>query len=87
MDKSERGTAWAGSQCGAESEIGGAVSMGKRGKHCTAIVLAAGQGRRMGGNVSKQYLELAGKPIIYYTLEAFQNSPLIDSRSKLPPQS
>ena len=53
--------------------------MGKRGKHCTAIVLAAGQGRRMGGNVSKQYLELAGKPIIYYTLEAFQNSPLIDS--------
>ncbi len=53
--------------------------MGKRGKRCTAIVLAAGQGRRMGGNVSKQYLELAGKPIIYYTLEAFQNSPLIDS--------
>ena len=53
--------------------------MGERGKHCTAIVLAAGQGRRMGGNVSKQYLELAGKPIIYYTLEAFQNSPLIDS--------
>lgn len=53
--------------------------MGKRGKHCTAIVLAAGQGRRMGGNVQKQYLELAGKPIIYYTLEAFQNSPLIDS--------
>ena len=53
--------------------------MGEQGKHCTAIVLAAGQGRRMGGNVSKQYLELAGKPIIYYTLEAFQNSPLIDS--------
>lgn len=53
--------------------------MGKRGKHCTAIVLAAGQGRRMGGNVSKQYLELAGRPIIYYTLGAFQNSPLIDS--------
>lgn len=52
---------------------------GKLRKRCTAIVLAAGQGRRMGGNVQKQYLELEGKPIIYYTLEAFQNSPLIDS--------
>ncbi|MCI8559033.1 MAG: 2-C-methyl-D-erythritol 4-phosphate cytidylyltransferase [Lachnospiraceae bacterium] len=48
-------------------------------KRCTAIVLAAGQGKRMGGNVQKQYLELMGKPIIYHTLAAFQNSPLIDS--------
>lgn len=48
-------------------------------KRCTAIVVAAGQGKRMGGNVQKQYLELMGKPIIYHTLEAFQNSPLIDS--------
>ena len=53
-------------------------NMGKL-RNCTAIVLAAGRGKRMGGNVQKQYLELEGKPIIYYTLEAFQNSPLIDS--------
>lgn len=48
-------------------------------KRCTAIVVAAGQGKRMGGNVQKQYLELMGKPIICHTLEAFQNSSLIDS--------
>ncbi len=52
---------------------------GKLRKRCTAIIVAAGQGKRMGGNVQKQYLELMGKPIIYHTLEAFQNSPLIDS--------
>ena len=48
-------------------------------KRCTAIIVAAGQGKRMGGNVQKQYLELMGKPVICHTLEAFQNSPLIDS--------
>lgn len=46
--------------------------------HCTAIVLAAGQGKRMGGAIHKQYLELEGKPIVYYALKAFQDSPLID---------
>lgn len=46
--------------------------------HCTAIVLAAGQGKRMGSKVFKQYLELAGKPIVYYSLKVFQDSPFID---------
>ncbi len=41
---------------------------------CTAIVLAAGSGRRMGGNVKKQYLEMNGFPVIYYALKAFQES-------------
>ena len=45
---------------------------------CTAIVLAAGSGKRMGTKVQKQYLELAGKPILYYSLQAFEDSPLID---------
>ena len=36
-------------------------------KRCTAIILAAGQGRRMGADVQKQYIELEGKPVIYYT--------------------
>ena len=36
--------------------------------HCTAIVLAAGQGKRMGTKVHKQYLELDGKPVLYYSL-------------------
>ena len=33
----------------------------------------------MGGKVQKQYLELLGHPILYYSLAAFQDSPLIDS--------
>lgn len=48
-------------------------------KHTTAIVLAAGQGKRMGSKVAKQYLEIEGKPLLYYTLQAFEKSLLIDS--------
>ena len=47
-------------------------------KKCTAIVLAAGQGRRMGSAVQKQYIELEGKPLIYYTLQTFEKSEVID---------
>lgn len=47
-------------------------------KNCTAIVLAAGQGKRMGTAVQKQYLELEGRPVICYSLEIFQRSELID---------
>ena len=46
--------------------------------YCTAIVLAAGQGKRMGTKVHKQYLLLAGKPVLYYSLKAFQESSIID---------
>jgi len=45
---------------------------------CTAIVLAAGQGKRMGTKVQKQYLEIDGKPVLYYSLRAFEDSPIID---------
>lgn len=45
---------------------------------CTAIVLAAGQGKRMGTKVQKQYLEIDGKPVLYYSLHAFEQSPIID---------
>lgn len=47
-------------------------------KRCTAIVLLAGQGKRIGASVQKQYIELNGKPVIYYTLKAFQESEVID---------
>ena len=40
----------------------------------TAIVLAAGQGKRMGSKVAKQYLLIKDKPVLYYTLKAFENS-------------
>ena len=45
---------------------------------CTAIVLAAGSGKRMGTKIAKQYLEIDGKPLLYYTLLAFERSPRID---------
>ena len=36
-----------------------------------AIVLAAGSGSRMNSDVKKQYMEIGGKPLIYYSLKAF----------------
>ena len=45
---------------------------------CTAIVLAAGQGKRMNSKVQKQFLMLKGKPLLYYSLACFQNSEEID---------
>lgn len=45
---------------------------------CTAVVLAAGRGTRMGTSRAKQYLEIGGKPVLVYALEAFQQSPVID---------
>lgn len=45
---------------------------------CTAIVLAGGQGKRMGTKIQKQYLEIQGKPVLYYSLHVFQQSELID---------
>ncbi|MCI8294662.1 MAG: 2-C-methyl-D-erythritol 4-phosphate cytidylyltransferase [Lachnospiraceae bacterium] len=41
-----------------------------------AVVLAAGQGKRMGTKVAKQFLELEGRPLITYALEAFEASPV-----------
>lgn len=40
----------------------------------TGIVLSAGRGKRMQADVSKQYMLLEGKPIIYYSLKAFEDS-------------
>ena len=42
-----------------------------------AVVPAGGLGTRMGGTVTKQFLNLNGKPILYYTLKALQDSGLI----------
>lgn len=40
----------------------------------TAIILAAGQGKRMGSDVAKQFLLLSGRPVLYYTLKNFEES-------------
>ena len=38
------------------------------------IVLAGGKGSRMQSDVPKQYMELLGKPLLYYALKAFEES-------------
>jgi 2-C-methyl-D-erythritol 4-phosphate cytidylyltransferase len=43
-----------------------------------AIILAAGQGRRMGESINKQYLKIKQHPILYYTLKAFSQNNCID---------
>ncbi len=47
-------------------------------KRCTAIVLAAGSGRRMKSNVAKQYMLLQDKPLIWYALDTIEKSSVID---------
>jgi len=44
----------------------------------SAIVLAGGRGKRMGAIQSKQYINLNGKPILYYTLKQFIKNKFID---------
>lgn len=48
-----------------------------REKH-TAIVLAAGKGTRMQSQTAKQYLLIKEKPVLYYSLKAFEDCPFID---------
>jgi 2-C-methyl-D-erythritol 4-phosphate cytidylyltransferase len=36
------------------------------------VVVAGGSGKRMGADMPKQYLELAGKPVLMHTLERFK---------------
>lgn len=39
-----------------------------------AIVLAAGSGKRMNSKVHKQYLIIQDRPVLYYSLKAFEDS-------------
>ena len=40
----------------------------------SAIILSAGTGSRMKSHLPKQYMDLNGKPVIYYSLKAFEDS-------------
>jgi 2-C-methyl-D-erythritol 4-phosphate cytidylyltransferase len=44
----------------------------------SAVIVAAGKGTRMGPNVDKLFLEVAGRPIVAHTWAAFDSSPEID---------
>lgn len=43
-----------------------------------ALIIAGGRGMRMGQEIPKQFLTVADKPVIAYTLEAFQKHPDVD---------
>ena len=45
----------------------------------SAIILAGGKGKRMGSAISKQFIDIKGKPIIYYTLKKFSENKKIDN--------
>jgi 2-C-methyl-D-erythritol 4-phosphate cytidylyltransferase / 2-C-methyl-D-erythritol 2,4-cyclodiphosphate synthase len=42
-----------------------------------ALIVAAGRGSRFGGDLPKQYCQLAGKPVLAHTVAAFISHPLI----------
>lgn len=44
----------------------------------SAIIVAAGKGTRMGPNVDKTFLEIAGKPVIAHTWKRFSDAKCID---------
>lgn len=44
----------------------------------SVIILAGGKGKRMGSTVSKQFIEIKDKPILYYTLKKFIDNKNID---------
>lgn len=45
----------------------------------SAIILAGGKGKRMKANISKQFIMLKDKPILYYTLDRFIKNPNVDN--------
>src|SRR5699024_9877655 len=44
-----------------------------------AVILAGGIGSRVGADIPKQFIEVLGKPVLAYTIEAFQNHAEIDA--------
>lgn len=48
------------------------------GKNC-AIIVAGGKGTRMGKGINKLFLKIKDKPLLAYTLEAFEKNKYIDS--------
>lgn len=53
-----------------EKEAGGFVA---------AVILAAGKGSRMGGDVPKQFAEAGGRTVLSYTLEKFEKHPGVEA--------
>ena len=45
----------------------------------TAIIVAAGTGSRFGSEIPKQFLEIAGKPLVVHAIERFSSAPSVDA--------
>jgi len=43
-----------------------------------AVIVAGGSGKRMNSNINKQYLNIKGKPLLYYSIKVFSENPQID---------
>ena len=43
----------------------------------SAIIVAAGRGTRMGANVDKLWLEVAGRPVVAHTWQRFNDAPAV----------
>ncbi|HWC61496.1 MAG TPA: 2-C-methyl-D-erythritol 4-phosphate cytidylyltransferase [Verrucomicrobiae bacterium] len=50
----------------------------EHGTRNTVVIVAAGKGTRMGPNVDKVFLEIAGKPVVAHTWQRFANANCID---------
>jgi len=52
----------------------------------TALIPAAGMGKRMGAGMNKQYLLLSGRPILAHTLDLFERAPFVDDVCLIVPE-
>ena len=43
-----------------------------------AVILAGGSGNRLGSELPKQFLKVAGKKLIEHTIDVFENNEHID---------
>ena len=53
------------------------LNKGPKSDHCTAIILAAGKGLRMGGETRKQFMEVGGMPLFAYSLQTMDRCGFI----------
>lgn len=44
-----------------------------------ALIIAGGTGQRMGAHIPKQFVLVDGKPVLFYTLDAFERHPKVDA--------
>ncbi len=52
----------------------------------TALIPAAGMGKRMAAGINKQYLNLGGKPILAHTLDVFEKASFVDDIFVIVPE-